>query len=97
MHEAPTENRLGELGSLYKYKYYYYYYYYYYILNVTQQCRCSPMLVFRAWATCGETKLDRLIYDAPDTPPCLPRARPFTLSPTTSKRLLRRLFDNQQC
>ena len=23
-----------------------------YILNVTQQCRCSPMLIFRAWATC---------------------------------------------
>ena len=29
MHESPTENRLGELGSLYKYYYYYYYYYYY--------------------------------------------------------------------
>ena len=25
-----------------------------YILNVTQQCRCSPMLIFRAWATYGE-------------------------------------------
>ena len=25
--EGPTENRLGELGSLYKYYYYYYYYY----------------------------------------------------------------------
>jgi len=25
-HEGPTENRLGELGSLYKYYYYYYYY-----------------------------------------------------------------------
>ena len=24
-----------------------------YILNVTQQCRCSPMLIFRAWAACG--------------------------------------------
>ena len=24
MHEGPTENRLGELGSLYKYHYYYY-------------------------------------------------------------------------
>ena len=24
-----------------------------YILNVTQQCRCTPMLIFRAWATCG--------------------------------------------
>ena len=23
MHEGPTENRLGELGSLYKYHYYY--------------------------------------------------------------------------
>ena len=23
------------------------------LLNVTQQCRCSPMLIFRAWATCG--------------------------------------------
>ena len=29
MPEGPTENRLGELGSLYKYYYYYYYYYYY--------------------------------------------------------------------
>ena len=28
MHEGPTENRLGELGSLYKYYYYYYYYYF---------------------------------------------------------------------
>ena len=27
MHESPIENRLGELGSLYKYYYYYYYYY----------------------------------------------------------------------
>ena len=27
-YEGPTENRLGELGSLYKYYYYYYYYYY---------------------------------------------------------------------
>ena len=26
-----------------------------YILNVTQQCRCSPMLIFRPWATCGKT------------------------------------------
>ena len=25
MHEGPTENRLGELGSLYKYYYYFYY------------------------------------------------------------------------
>ena len=25
MYEGPTENRLGELGSLYKYHYYYYY------------------------------------------------------------------------
>ena len=24
-----------------------------YILNVAQQCRCSPMLIFRAWTTCG--------------------------------------------
>ena len=24
LHEGPTENRLGELGSLYKYYYYYY-------------------------------------------------------------------------
>ena len=28
MHEGPTENHLGELGSLYKYYHYYYYYYY---------------------------------------------------------------------
>ena len=26
-----------------------------YIANVTPQCRCSPMLVFRAWATCDTT------------------------------------------
>ena len=26
MHEGPTENRLSELGSLYKYYYYCYYY-----------------------------------------------------------------------
>ena len=26
MHERPTENRLGELGCLYKYYCYYYYY-----------------------------------------------------------------------
>ena len=32
MHEGPTENRLGELGSLYKY--YYYYYYYYMLVNI---------------------------------------------------------------
>ena len=24
-----------------------------YILNVTQQCRCSPMFIFRPWATCA--------------------------------------------
>ena len=30
LYEGPTENRLGELGSLYKY---YYYYYYYYIIS----------------------------------------------------------------
>ena len=30
MHEGPTENHLGELGSLHKYYYYYYYHYYYY-------------------------------------------------------------------
>ena len=29
MHEGPTEDRLGELGSLFKN----YYYYYYYIIN----------------------------------------------------------------
>ena len=25
-----------------------------YILNVTQQCRCSPMFIFRSWVTCDE-------------------------------------------
>ena len=29
-----------------------------YILNVIQQCRCSPMLIFRAWATCAENETD---------------------------------------
>ena len=28
MHEGPTENHLGKLGSFYKYYYYYCYYYY---------------------------------------------------------------------
>ena len=27
-----------------------------YILNVTQQCPCASMLIFRAWATCGTPK-----------------------------------------
>ena len=27
-----------------------------YISNVTQQCRCSLMLIFRAWATCAQTR-----------------------------------------
>ena len=35
MHGGPTENRLGELGSVYK-CYYYYYYYYYYLLKICQ-------------------------------------------------------------
>ena len=34
MHEGPTENCLGELGSLYKY--YYYYYCHYYLLKICQ-------------------------------------------------------------
>ena len=37
MHEGPTKNRLGELGSLYKY--YYYYYYYIALNNRTMPCR----------------------------------------------------------
>ena len=32
MHEGPTENRLGELGSLFKY-----YYYYCYIIKTTHK------------------------------------------------------------
>ena len=39
MHEGPTENRLGELGSLYKY-YYYYYCYYYIIIKMIVLCPC---------------------------------------------------------
>ena len=35
MHKGPTENCLGELGSLYKY-YYYYYYCHYYLLKICQ-------------------------------------------------------------
>ena len=35
MHEGPTENRHGELGSLYKY---YYCYYYYYKKNKIDSC-----------------------------------------------------------
>ena len=38
MHEGPTENHLGELGSLYKY-YYYYYYYYYFIIIIMRDRR----------------------------------------------------------
>ena len=34
MHEGPTENCLGELGSLYKY--YFYYYCHYYLLKICQ-------------------------------------------------------------
>ena len=37
IYEDPNENRLGELGSLYKYYYYYYYCYYYYYVGF-----CSP-------------------------------------------------------
>ena len=38
-----------------------------YILNVTQQCRCSTMLIFRAWATCrliqvGNNRTDHFRY-----------------------------------
>ena len=36
MHEGPTENRLGELGSLYKYYYYYYYYTFKFVSFVKQ-------------------------------------------------------------
>ena len=43
MHEGPTENRLGEFGSLYKY-YYYYYYYYYYNCGVHQGSCTGPIL-----------------------------------------------------
>ena len=28
----------------------------YFEINVTQQCRCSPVFIFRAWATCGIAK-----------------------------------------
>ena len=38
-YEGPTENRLGELGSLYKYHYYYYYYYYYYSVKWAREIR----------------------------------------------------------
>ena len=52
--EGPTENRLGELGSLYKYYYYYYYYYYYSVLAQYSNEQCwigvlemnSTILVF---------------------------------------------------
>ena len=33
MREGPTENCLGELGSVYKYYYYYYYYYFYLVIT----------------------------------------------------------------
>ena len=37
-----------------------------YISNVTQQCWCSPMLIFRAWATCAYTDSGRLPAAATD-------------------------------
>ena len=45
MHEGPTENRLGELGSLYKY-YYYYYYYKSHFLRISDHL--TPTTLFRA-------------------------------------------------
>ena len=30
-------------------------------LNVTQHCRCSPMLIFRAWDTCASLGLIEVI------------------------------------
>ena len=36
MHEGPTEDRLGELGSLFKNYYYYYYYYYSCLFHVRE-------------------------------------------------------------
>ena len=38
-----------------------------YILNVTQQCRCSPMLIFRAWATCGNSLSRRHLPPSPNS------------------------------
>ena len=32
-----------------------------YISNVTQECRCSPMLIFRTWATCVTHRLDSFV------------------------------------
>ena len=29
-------------------------------MDVVQQCRCSPMLIFRAWATCVGIGIDCL-------------------------------------
>ena len=46
--EGPTENRLGELGSLYKYYYYYYYYYYYIIIKTSliAHPKCAARSIF---------------------------------------------------
>ena len=41
MHEGPTEDRLGELGSLFKNYYYYYYYYCYRKTNKTAVIVCA--------------------------------------------------------
>ena len=46
MHEGPTENRLGELGSLYKYYYYYYYYYYYWAATFLSDVRQPEVSLF---------------------------------------------------
>ena len=39
---GPTENRLGELGSLYKYYYYYYYHYKRPAAHAQQKCSQVP-------------------------------------------------------
>ena len=44
--EVGANSRLGAYSNKYG------------ILNVTQQCRCSLMLIFRAWATCGSPCTD---------------------------------------
>ena len=35
-----------------------------YISNVTQQCRCSPMLTFRTWLTCGPVCFNQSVNSA---------------------------------
>ena len=76
--EGPTENRLGELGSLYKYCYYYYYYYWcicgwvpmfdktlYWLRLLTYSVgRFSKDNATTVWTACADLKADLTNHEA---------------------------------